>query len=212
MQRIADAGGAIAHNPLSNLRLGSGLAAVRTMLDCGVAVGIGTDATNTSDTQNMFEAARLAAYLSRLRGTGYSQWLSVDEAFTLATAGSARVLGFAGKLGVIAPGAFADLVFLDLGHINYVPLRDALLQLVNAESGAAIDAVMIGGRFVLRGGRLLTVDEAKLRRMAEAARARLDTANEGALRVARALEDWVGAFCIAQARAPGLPRRRLDAD
>jgi guanine deaminase len=212
MRRIADAGGAIAHNPLSNLRLGSGLAAVRTMLDCGVAVGIGTDATNTSDTQNMFEAARLAAYLSRLRGTGYAQWLSVDEAFTLATAGSARVLGFDGKLGAIAPGAFADLVFLDLGHINYVPLRDALLQLVNAESGAAIDAVMVGGRFVLRGGRLLTVDEAKLRRMAEAARARLDTANEGALRVARALEDWVGAFCIAQARAPGLPRRRLDAD
>jgi len=212
MQRIADAGGAVAHNPLSNLRLGSGLAAVRAMLDCGLAVGIGTDATNTSDTQNMFEAARLAAYLSRLRGSEYAQWISASEAFTLATAGSARVLGFAGKLGAIAQGAFADLVFLDLGHINYVPLRDALLQLVNAESGASIEAVMVGGRFVLRHGRLLTVDEAKLRRDAEAARARLDAANEGALQVARALEDWVGAFCIAQARAPGLPRRRLDAD
>jgi guanine deaminase len=212
MQRIADAGGAIAHNPLSNLRLGSGLAAVRAMLDCGLAVGIGTDATNTSDTQNMFEAARLAAYLSRLRGVDYARWLSAGEAFTLATVGSARVLGFAGKLGVIAPGAFADLVFLDLGHINYVPLRDALLQLVHGESGAAVEAVMVGGRFVLRGGRLLTVDEAKLRRDAETARARLDTANADALQVARALEGWVGAFCIAQARTPGLPRRRLDAD
>jgi len=212
MQRIADAGGAIAHNPLSNLRLGSGLAAVRAMLECGLAVGIGTDATNTSDTQNMFEAARLAAYLSRLRGSDYAQWLSADEAFTLATAGSARVLGFDGKLGAIAPGAFADLVLLDLAHINYVPLRDALLQLVNGESGAAIDAVMVGGRFILRGGRLLWVDESKLRRDAESARERLDNANEGALRVARALEGWVGAFCIAQARAPGLPRRRVDAD
>jgi guanine deaminase len=212
MQRIADAGGAVAHNPLSNLRLGSGLAAVRAMLDCGLAVGIGTDATNTSDTQNMFEAARLAAYLSRLRGSEYAQWISASEAFTLATVGSARVLGFAGKLGTIAQGAFADLVFLDLGHINYVPLRDALLQLVNAESGAAIEAVMVGGRFILRDGRLLTVDEAKLRRDAEAARARLDAANQSSLQVARALEDWVGAFCIAQARAPGLPRRRLDAD
>jgi guanine deaminase len=212
MQRIADAGGAVAHNPLSNLRLGSGLAAVRAMLDCGLAVGIGTDATNTSDTQNMFEAARLAAYVSRLRGPEYAQWISASEAFTLATVGSARVLGFAGKLGAIAPGAFADLVFLDLGHINYVPLRDALLQLVNAESGAAIAAVMVGGRFVLRDGRLLTVDESKLRRDAEAARARLDAANEGSLQVARALEDWVGAFCIAQARTPGLPRRRIDVD
>jgi 5-methylthioadenosine/S-adenosylhomocysteine deaminase len=212
MQRIADAGGAVAHNPLSNLRLGSGLAAVRAMLDCGLAVGIGTDATATSDTQNMFEAARLAAYLSRLRGSEYAQWISASEAFTLATVGSARVLGFAGKLGAIAQGAFADLVFLDLGHINYVPLRDALLQLVNAESGAAIEAVIVGGRFILRDGRLLTVDEAKLRRDAEAARARLDAANQSSLQVARALEDWVGAFCIAQARTPGLPRRRLDAD
>ena len=58
-------------------------------------------------------------------------------------------------------------MFLDLGHINYVPLRDALLQLVNAESGAAIEAVMVGGRFILREGQLLTVDEAKLRRDAE---------------------------------------------
>ena len=212
MQRIADAGGAVAHNPLSNLRLGSGLAAVRAMLDCGLAVGIGTDATATSDTQNMFEAARLAAYLSRLKGSEYAQWISASEAFTLATVGSARVLGFAGKLGAIAQGAFADLVFLDLGHINYVPLRDALLQLVNAESGAAIEAVIVGGRFILRDGRLLTVDEAKLRRDAEAARARLDAANQSSLQVARALEDWVGAFCIAQARTPGLPRRRLDAD
>lgn len=209
MRRIADAGGAIAHNPLSNLRLGSGLAAVRAMLDCGVTVGIGTDAGNTSDTQNMFEAARLASYLSRIRGPDYREWLTSAEAFTLATAGSARVLGFGGEIGAIAPNAFADLVFLDLAHINYVPLRDALLQLVNGESGTAIDAVMVGGRFVLRDGKLLTVDEAKMRREAESARERLDTANAGALQAARAMEDWVGEFCIAHARTPGLPHRHV---
>ena len=212
MRRIADAGGAIAHNPLSNLRLGSGLAAVRAMLDCGLTVGIGTDAGNTSDTQNMFEATRLASYLSRIRGPEYHEWLTAGEAFSLATAGSARVLGFGGDLGAIAPGAFADLVFLDLGHINYVPLRDALLQLVNGESGTAIEAVMVGGRFILRGGKLLTVDEAKMRREAEAARERLDRANAGARRTARAMEDWVGEFCIAHARTPGLPHRHVAAD
>jgi 5-methylthioadenosine/S-adenosylhomocysteine deaminase len=212
MARIAGKGGAVAHNPLSNLRLGSGLAAVRAMLDRELAVGIGTDAVATSDTQNMFEAARLAAYLSRLRGPDYSQWLSAEEAFRLATEGSARVLGFAGKLGTLASGAFADLVFLDLAHINYVPLRDALLQLVNGESGMAIDAVMVGGRFVLREGRLLTVDEAKLRRDAEAARERLDAANAANLAAARQLEDWVGTFCIAHARSAQLPARRLPPD
>ena len=211
MRRIADAGGAIAHNPLSNLRLGSGLAAVREMLDCGLTVGIGTDAGNTSDTQNMFEAARLASYLSRIRGPEYREWLTAAEAFTLATAGSARVLGFGDSIGAIAPNAFADLVFLDLAHINYVPLRDALLQLVNGESGTAIDAVMVGGRFVLHEGRLLTVDEAKMRRDAQAARDRLDHANAGAMHAAHAMEDWVGEFCIAHARTPGLPNRRLGA-
>ena len=212
MRRIADAGGAIAHNPLSNLRLGSGLAAVRAMLDCGLTVGIGTDAGNTSDTQNMFEAARLASYLSRVRGPEYREWIGAAEAFTLATAGSARVLGFGDDIGAIAPGKFADLVFLDLAHINYVPLRDALLQLVNGESGTAIDAVMVGGRFVLQGGKLLTVDEAKMRRDAEAARERLDAANQGALQAARAMEDWVGEFCIAHSRTPGLPHRHLAPD
>lgn len=212
MRLIADAGGAVAHNPLSNLRMGSGVAAVRAMLDCGLTVGIGTDAANTSDTQNMFEAARLASYLSRIGGPDYHQWLSAGEAFTLATTGSARLLGFAGKLGAIVEGAFADLVFIDLGHINYVPLRDALLQLMNGESGTAVDAVMVGGRFVLRDGRLLTVDEAKLRREAESARDRLDGANQGARRIAHALEDWVGEFCVAHARRPGLPHRHLAHD
>lgn len=212
MHRIADGGGAVAHNPLSNLRLGSGVAAVRAMLDCGLTVGIGTDAGNTSDTQNMFEATRLAAYLSRVRGPEHREWLSVEEAFTLATAGSARVLGFGDELGAIAPNAFADLVFLDLGHINYVPLRDALLQMVNGESGTAVDAVMVGGRFLLRGGKLLTVDEATMRRNAEAARERLDDANANALATARTMENWVGEFCIAHARESGLPHCHVAAD
>ena len=198
MRRIADAGGAVAHNPLSNLRLGSGIAAVRSMLECGLTVGIGTDAANTSDTQNMFEATRLAAYLSRIRGPENREWLSAQEAFTLATKGSARVLGFGEQLGSITPGAFADLVFVDLAHINYVPLRDALLQLVNGESGTAVESVMVGGRFILRHGEMLTVNEAQMRRSAESARDRLDGANAEVRRIAKALEYWVGEFCVAQ--------------
>ena len=68
----------------------------------------------------MFEATRLASYLSRIRGPDHREWLTAGEAFTLATAGSARVLGFGGELGATAPKVFADLVFLDLGHINYI--------------------------------------------------------------------------------------------
>jgi 5-methylthioadenosine/S-adenosylhomocysteine deaminase len=208
--RLADAGVKIAHNPSSNLRLGSGVAPVRRMLERGLVVGIGTDATNTSDGQNMFEATRLAAYLSRLVTPDYRQWLSVDEAFTMATRGSAQVLGFGDRIGRLAPGFAADIVFLDLGHITYVPLGDAAVQLVNGESGSAVDSVMIDGRMVLQGGRMLTVDEGKLRRDAEHALARALAASAESLALARALGDVVGMFCLGQARAPHPIRRRLD--
>lgn len=210
IHRLADGGAAVAHNPLSNLRLGSGVAAVRLMLDAGLTVGVGTDAANTSDTQNMFEATRLAVYLSRLQGPDPARWLSVEEGWQLATAGSARVLGFQDKIGRIAPGVFADLVLLDLHHITYVPLRNALLQVLNGESGAAVDSVMVGGEFVLRDGRMLTVDEDALRREAEVARDRLDLANAESLKAARALESVVGLFCLAHARTDLPMTRRFE--
>ena len=103
------------------------------MLDAGLNLAIGTDATNTSDGQNMFEALRLAAYLSRIADPDPARWLSVEDVFRAATVGSAVALGFH-QAGRLDPGFAADIVFLDLRHINYVPLRAPLLQLVFAEN------------------------------------------------------------------------------
>jgi 5-methylthioadenosine/S-adenosylhomocysteine deaminase len=206
--RLADAGAGVVHNPMSNLRLGSGVAPARALLDAGVRVGIGTDASNTSDGQNMFEAQRLAALLSRIADADPARWLSVEEAFRAATEGSAAILGF-DHIGRLEPDYRADIVFLDIGHINYVPLRNPLRQLVLAENGAAIDSVMIDGRFVLRGGRMLTLDETRLRRQVEAAVERLDAANAGARETADLFHDLVGHFCLAHARAPFHVHRRL---
>ena len=199
---LANAGASVAHNPLSNLRLGSGVAPARMMLDRGLTVGIGTDSAASSDAQNMFEATRLAAYLSRVRTPDYTRWISVEEALHMATAGSAAVLGMADHIGRLAPGYKADIVFLDLAHVTYVPLNDVAVQLVMGESGAAVDSVMIGGRLILERGRLTTVDEAKLRARAEEAVGRLRLANAGALAAARALEPFVGAFCVGLASQP----------
>jgi guanine deaminase len=208
ISRLADEGASVVHNPMSNLRIGSGVAPVRAFLELGVRLGIGTDASNTSDGQNMLEAQRLAALLSRVADVDPSRWLSVEEVFRAATEGSAAILGF-DRIGRLEPGYLADIVFLDVGHINYIPLRDPLRQLVLAENGAAIDSVMINGRFVLRQGRLLTLDESRLRRQAEAAIERLDKANAGSARAAEPFRDLVGHFCLAHARAPFHVHRRL---
>src|SRR3984893_18426054 len=136
-KRLADAGCGAIHNPASTLRIGSGVAPVRNRLAAGLRVGIGTDATNTSDGQNMFEVTRLAAFLSRIAGPDYQRWLSADEAMRMATTGSAGILGFS-DIGRLATGYKADIVFLDLGHITYVPLRAPLLQVAFADSGAAV--------------------------------------------------------------------------
>jgi 5-methylthioadenosine/S-adenosylhomocysteine deaminase len=208
ISRLAAAGTGVVHNPMSNLRLGSGIAPARALTDAGVNLGIGTDASNTSDGQNMFEALRLAAYLSRAGDADPGRWLSAEEAFRAATEGSAGILGF-DRLGRLEPGYRADIVFLDIAHINYVPLRNPLRQMVFAENGAAIHSVMIDGRFVLRDRCMLTVDEALLRRQAEQAVGRLDAANAGAARVADQFRDLVGHFCIAHARSPFHVHRRL---
>lgn len=209
--RLAATGTSVVHNPMSNLRIGSGVAAARELLSAGVRLGIGTDASNTSDGQNMFEALRLAAFLSRICSPDTEQWLSADEVFRAATRGSADILGF-GRSGVLEPGRAADIVFLDLKNINYVPLRDPLRQLVFAESGAAVDSVMVDGRFVLRHDKMLTVDEARLRAQAAEAAERLDRANAKDRQRAEALADLVGRFCLGQARLPHTPHRQLRED
>jgi guanine deaminase len=211
MHLLAEAGVAgVSHNPMSNLRVGSGVAAVRRMISAGLTVGIGTDASNTSDGQNMFEATRLCAYLSRIVDADPNRWLSAEDAFSAATVGSAAILGM-GRVGRLAPGWAADIVFLDLAEPHFVPLRHALRQMVFGENGASVRRVMIAGRTIVENGRVLTVDEAALRRQAESAADRLARANEPARELSSLVVGHVGCFCLGVMRHPLDMNRRIDA-
>jgi 5-methylthioadenosine/S-adenosylhomocysteine deaminase len=201
-RRLADSGSSVVHAPVSNMRFGSGLAHLRPMLDRGINVGVATDAANSSDHLNMFEALRLAALISRVQTPDFDSWLGADEVLRMATTGSARAMGFDGLIGEIAPGYKADIVFLDLGHINYVPCHDVVSQIVFTENGGAVDSVMIGGVMVLDHGALRTIDEKKLRRDAAAAAQRLFTANSATREFAKKLQPFVGEFCHRLACQP----------
>lgn len=200
--RLADRGATVAHNPTSNLRLGAGVAPVYSMVEAGLAVGIGTDASTCSDSLNMFEAMRLACYVSRIHSPDPQQWLTAEDAIRMATRGSARALGFEGVLGALEPGYKADLVFLDLGQIQYLPLNHAARQVVFQETGSGVRHVMVGGRFVVRDRRVQGVDMDDLRAQVNDTVERLRPGHERVAPVVSALEPVVGQFCLGLARQP----------
>ena len=201
--RLADGGGAIAHNPGSNLRLGSGIAAVREMLDRGVTVGVGTDGSTCSDNQNVFEAIRTAALVGNVRFPhDATRWLAADEVWRMATLGSARLFGMADDLGAVEPGRKADLILLRSDSAFVSPLNDAVSSLVYAETGASVDTVLVGGRMIMQGGRVLTLDETGLRARAQEAADRARTRNQGAWQLAARLGPYIAEACRAAVAAP----------
>ena len=200
MDLLARHGAGVSHNPTSNLRLGSGLAPLRRLAEAGVALGIGTDASNTSDGQNMFEAMRLAATLSRLGAPDPATWVTAGEALAMATTGSAGLMGL-DRVGRIAPGWAADLLFLDREQSHYVPLRRPTEQVVLSETGAGLRRVMIAGRTVLAEGRITTIDERALNARAHAAAARLSEASEDARLLGAAAARVVHGFCQSHCAA-----------
>jgi guanine deaminase len=202
MKRLGDRGGSIAHNPGSNMRLGAGLADSRAMLDAQVNLGIGTDGANCSDNQNMYEALRLASFVSKVQGPEWRRWMTTGEVARAATQGSARALGFGDRIGRIARSYQADLVLLDLDHPNWLPLNNPVNQLVHSEDGNAVHSVMIAGKIVVENRRVLNVDMERLRSRVEAARERLAAANADNRRLYEALEPVVGSYCPGLARTP----------
>jgi guanine deaminase len=202
MQRLGDHGASVAHNPGSNMRLGNGIADIRAMLERKVNVGIGTDGANCSDNLNMYESMRLASMVSSAQGPDTDRWLTTAEVLAAATEGSARALGFGEKLGRIAPGYKADIVFLDLHTVNWMPFNNAVNQLVHTEDGTAVRAVMVDGRLVVEDRRVVGVDMAALARRVEEARARLEGAALPSKQLFEHVEQVVNSFCPGLAKMP----------
>lgn len=203
MTLLANAGASVAHNPASNLKLGSGIAPARELLDAGLNVGIGTDGSMSSDNQNLFEAMRFAALVGSVRFPhDTSRWIGASDAFTMATSAGARLLGLAGDVGTIAPGRKADLVLLRAGSVHLRPSSVPLHSLVYVETGASVETVLVDGRVVVEAGRVTTVDEDRLRTQAQEAAERINAANTDARLLARRLHPYLAAACRAAVARP----------
>jgi cytosine/adenosine deaminase-related metal-dependent hydrolase len=169
----------VAHCPSSNMRLASGIAPVRDYLAAGVKVGLGVDGSASNDSSHMLAEVRQAMLLSRLREgiTGFSltndptrKLMTAREALLLATRGGAEVLGRA-DIGSLEIGKCADFFAVDLNRLDYAgALHDPVVAVVFCQP-VRVDYTVVGGRFIVRAGQLVTLDEIDLvRRHNKAAR------------------------------------------
>ena len=163
--RHANAG--VAHNPSSNMKLASGFAPVKRMLDLGVNVGIGTDGPASNNDLDMFEEVRLAAFIAK----GYSgdpTALPARTALAMATRLGANAMHIGHLTGSLEPGKRADLILVDLAMLHNAPRfrRDpnngVYAQLVYAAKANDVTDVMVNGQWVMRDKQLLTLDDQEL--------------------------------------------------
>jgi 5-methylthioadenosine/S-adenosylhomocysteine deaminase len=160
---IASSGTTVVHNPVSNLRLGSGRFPLSEALQHGVSIALGSDGSASNDDQNMFGVLKLTGLLHNRPDQDYKQWPQPADILTVATNGGAAALGLGDELGEIAPGQLADLVLLDLNSDTFLPLRDPYLHLLYCEHGKSVDTVIVNGAVVVEHGKIAGVDEQALR-------------------------------------------------
>jgi 5-methylthioadenosine/S-adenosylhomocysteine deaminase len=169
---MAEHGVTAAHCPMSNLRLGDGVAPVPAMQRAGINVALGTDGRGCDESLDVLELARVTSLLNKARGADHHEWLSAHEAFRMATANGSAPAGHGHALGRIEPGARADLVVVPADIPALVPLHDPLRQLVLGANGRDVRDVVVDGRVVVRDAVTTGVDEAQAlasaRRYAEA--------------------------------------------
>ena len=158
---MAEKGISAVHNPMSNLKLGSGIAPVPAMKKAGVNVCLGTDGVSSNNCTDFFGDLKIAAILHNGAGCDPLALLPID-ALRMATANGGRALGR--KTGVIAEGYTADLILVDFSHLNLTPCHSVLSNLAYAAHGSDVRMNMARGRVIYKDGDFLTIDIQRVKR------------------------------------------------
>jgi 5-methylthioadenosine/S-adenosylhomocysteine deaminase len=162
IELMGKAGVSIAHNAISNMKLGSGTAPVRKLLDAGVNVGLGSDGISTNDTPRMFDVMHTAGLMHKVNNPDASRWLTSGEVLKMGTLGGARSAMLHNVTGSLEKGKKADLLLIDMTTDNFTPLNNLSNHLVYCEDGTSIEKVFVNGEIVVDGGKLTKVNEADL--------------------------------------------------
>jgi 5-methylthioadenosine/S-adenosylhomocysteine deaminase len=157
MEILRSHGVAVAHNPQSNMKLASGAAPVAKMIAGGLNVTLGTDGACSNNDLDMWDEMRSASMLGKLTA-GDPAVMPAYEVLRMATVEGARAIGMEGRLGVVAEGALADIVMVDIEKPHWYPRNDLLGAVIYSAKAGDVDTVFVNGRKVVADGRMVGFD------------------------------------------------------
>ena len=155
--------GGIAHNPISNCKLSSGICDVVKLRKNGINIGLGTDGIGSTTTMDMFEEMKTAAYLQKVNTMEPSS-ISAYDILKMATIEGAKVLGLEKEIGTLEPGKKADMIFIKTDKLHMCPANDVCANLVYSSNGADVESVMIDGKVIMQNRKMLNLDEKQVMR------------------------------------------------
>ena len=160
---LAETQSTVVHNPLSNLRLGSGIAPILKYRQAGINVSFGCDGASSNDSQDLLEAIKIGSILHNITDLDYQHWITPRESIEMASNGGAKGLNIAEEVGSLTVGKKADLVMYDLTNLSLLPRTDPVGLLVLGRPINVVDSVWVNGKQVVAAGKIKNIDVDNLR-------------------------------------------------
>lgn len=160
---LAQTQSTVVHNPLSNLRLGSGIAPILKYRQAGVNVTFGCDGAASNDSQDLLEAIKIGSILHNITNSDYHHWLTPRQAMEMASLGGAKGLNMERQMGSLTVGKKADLVLYDLKSLSLLPRTDPVGLLVLGRPTQAVHSVWVNGKQIVDNCQVATINVDDLR-------------------------------------------------
>ncbi|MBI4344499.1 MAG: amidohydrolase family protein [Euryarchaeota archaeon] len=158
---MAERGVKVAHNPVCNMKIASGVARVPDYLERGITVALGTDGPASNNSLELFDDMKICALVHKLRSMDASA-VPAEKVLEFATINGAKALGMEAEIGSLEAGKRADIILLDIDRPNLVPLTNPVSHVVYAARGCDVSTVIVDGRVVMEDRQLRTLDQGQV--------------------------------------------------
>jgi 5-methylthioadenosine/S-adenosylhomocysteine deaminase len=158
MQLLAKHNVKVSYNPVANMKLAQGTAKIKSLLDLGVTVGIGTDGPASNNNLDMFESMKIASLLQKQFYKDPTV-MPAQIVLKMATIDGAKALGLEKTVGTLEAGKKADIILLDFKKPHLTPVHDPYANIVYSAHGSDVDTVIVDGKVLMENRKVKTLDE-----------------------------------------------------